>query len=81
MGNWLDNRISKDMENPKFRKAWEKWEPEDKVIRFMLDNDIEITQEFLDVLDELTEKGMTFALIPIEKKQKVKEPEEEPALA
>ncbi|MBQ9388210.1 MAG: hypothetical protein IJU01_06095 [Lachnospiraceae bacterium] len=73
--SWLDNEIAKDMKDPEFRKAWNKYECEDKVIQYMIDNNITITQDFLNVLDELTEKGVSFGLIPLDSKEKVKKPE------
>ena len=71
--SWLDDRIAKDMKDPEFRKAWDKYEPEFRVIQYLLDHDIPFTQEFLDILDELTEKGVVMELIPIEKTKETKE--------
>ena len=73
--SWLDNEIAERMKDPEFKKAWDKYECEDKVIQYMIDNNITITQEFLNVLDELTEKGVAFELVPMESANKVKEPE------
>ena len=56
--SWLDDRIAEDMKDPEFKAAWEKYEPEYKVIQYMIENNISFTQEFLNVLDELTEKGV-----------------------
>ena len=71
--SWLDDRIAEDMKNPKFKAAWDKYEPEYKVIQYMIDNNITFTQKFLDVLDELTEKGVVFDLVPVESIRKDKE--------
>ncbi|MBQ6342012.1 MAG: hypothetical protein IJI41_02685 [Anaerolineaceae bacterium] len=76
--SWLDDEIAKDMKDPEFKKAWDKYECEDKVIQYMIDNNITITQDFLDVLDDLSEKGISFGLFsvdsPVESKKKAKEP-------
>ena len=71
--SWLDDRIAEDMKNPKFKAAWDKYEPEYKVIQYMIENNITFTQEFLDILDELTEKGVVFDLVPVESIRKDKE--------
>ena len=73
--SWLDNEIAERMKDPEFKKAWDKYECEDKVIQYMIDNNITITQDFLNVLDELTEKGVIFELVPIESTAKVKDRE------
>ena len=65
--SWLDDRIAKDIKDPKFKDAWEKYAPEHEIIQYMLDNNIPFTQEFLNILDELTEKGLSIHLVPIEK--------------
>ena len=75
--SWLDDRIAEDMKNPKFKAAWDKYEPEYKVIQYMIDNNITFTQEFLDVLDELTEKGVILDLVPVESAGKEKKPNPE----
>ena len=79
--SWLDDRIAEDMKIPKFKAAWEKYEPEYKVIQYMIDNNISFTQEFPDVLDELTEKGVIFDLVPIESVRKEKEMKSVPEYA
>lgn len=71
--SWLDDRIAEDMKNPKFKAARDKYEPEYKVIQYMIDNNITFTQDFLNVLDELTEKGVVFDLVPVESIRKDKE--------
>ncbi|MBQ4511607.1 MAG: hypothetical protein II969_01345 [Anaerolineaceae bacterium] len=60
--SWLDDRIAKDMKDPEFKKEWEKNLPAHNVVMYMLENDIPFTQEFLDTLDALAEKGVTFEL-------------------
>ena len=47
----------------------------------MIDNNISFTQEFPDVLDELTEKGVIFDLVPIESVRKEKEMKSVPEYA
>ena len=79
--SWLDDRIAEDMKDPEFKAAWEKYEPEYKVIQYMIENNISFTQEFLNVLDELTEEGVVFDLVPVESVRKEKEPESVPELA
>ena len=66
------------MKDPEFKAAWDKYEPEYKVIQYMIENNISFTQEFLNVLDELTEKGVVFDLVPVESVRKEKEPESVP---
>ena len=75
MADWFDNYLAEQMKNPRFKAEWDKYEPEYKVIQYMIDNNITITQDFLNVLDELTEKGVIFELVPIESTEKVKEQE------
>ena len=77
MADWLDNRIAKDMEDPEFKKAWEKNLPAHNVVMCLLENNIPFTQEFLDILDELTEKGISFGLFPAVTIETVKEPDPE----
>ena len=79
--SWLDDRIAEDMKDPEFKAAWEKYEPEYKVIQYMIENNISFTQEFLNVLDELTEKGVVFDLVPVESVRKEKEAKSVPELA
>ena len=79
--SWLNERIAEDMKNPKFKAAWDKYEPEYKVIQYMIENNISFTQEFLDVLDELTEKGVAFHLVPVESVRKEKESKSIPEYA
>ena len=81
MADWFDNYLAEQMKNPKFKAAWDKYEPEYKVIQYMIDNNISITQEFLDVLDELTEKGVVFDLVPVESVRKEKEAKPVPEYA
>ena len=35
--SWLNERIAEDMKNPKFKAAWDKYEPEYKVIQYMIE--------------------------------------------
>ena len=79
--SWLDDRIAEDMKDPEFKAAWDKYEPEYKVIQYMSENNISFTQEFLNVLDELTEKGVVFDLVPVESVRKEKEAKSVPELA
>ena len=79
--SWLDERIAEDMKDPKFKAAWDKYEPEYKVIQYMIENEIPFTQEFLDVLDDLTEKGVVFELVPVESVSKEKETKPVPEYA
>ena len=79
--SWLDDRIAEDMKDPEFKAAWDKYEPEYKVIHYMIENNISFTQEFLNVLDELTEKGVVFDLVPVESVRKEKEAKSVPELA
>ena len=77
MADWLDNYIDEQLKNPNFKKEWDKYQPAHEVVMFMLENNISFNQEFLDILDELTEKGVVFGLIPSEKAKKVEKPEME----
>ena len=54
------------MKNPEFKKEWDQLEPEYKIVQYLVENDIPFTQEFLDILDALTEKGMIIQLISSE---------------
>ena len=72
MGNWFEKRLEKEMKDPEFKALWEKDEPADKIIQYMIENDIEFTQEFVDSLYELAERGAIFETPECEKTKKTK---------
>ncbi|MBQ6505678.1 MAG: hypothetical protein IJI57_17360 [Flexilinea sp.] len=68
--SWFEDKLAEEMKDPEFKALWERDEPVRQIVDYLLDNNIPFTQEFLNILDELTEKGVTLELVPIKEADK-----------
>lgn len=75
--SWFEEKLAEEMKDPEFKALWERDEPVRRIVDYLLDNDIPFTQEFLNILDELNEKGVALELVPIKKPESTKVPEPE----
>lgn len=78
MADWFENYFAEQLKDPEFKALWDRDEPARQIVKYFLEHDIPFTQEFLDILDELTEQGVALEIVPIEKQtDKIPEPEKE----
>ena len=77
--SWFEDKLTEEMKDPEFKALWERDEPVRRIVDYLLDNNIPFSQEFLNILDGLNEKGVTLELVPIKEPDKTKayEPEQE----
>ena len=68
MSNWFEKRLQSELEDPEFKEMWEKDKWKGQFINCLVQNGVPFTQELLDCLDAMDNKGLVVSIVPAPEK-------------